>query len=271
MHLIVSGGNRLCEFDENLSYLRSAALEQAGALCAMGQSLYCACENVIWRMNAATLMPSALFAGGPGMRTLLASPGRRRIYALCADADSLLSLDSVTGAPLYLNRAGVNPMSAMIEESGGVIAVAGGESAETVLLSADTLDVLRRLPMPGIVFSAAAHEGVVYSLSLSERLTSLFTVSSSSGSMTKELEGMPGSLLLRGSSVTALTHGKWYEFDANGSLLACGTARGRAACALVFSGKMLFCDVYAQTLRVCEGQKWREVCSCAHSAAVVCE
>ena len=77
---------------------RRAPLPGAAALCAHGAALYCASkrEDVIWRLDARTLCPQALFAGGPNVTRLIASPGRLlavagggRCEALVLDARTL--------------------------------------------------------------------------------------------------------------------------------------------------------------------------------------
>lgn len=79
---------------------------------------------------------------------MLISPDGERLMILCAEADSVLLLDAVCGAPMVLARAGVNPQHMSLDESGEVLAVAAGESGEVLLLSARSLALLRRLPMP---------------------------------------------------------------------------------------------------------------------------
>lgn len=51
-------------------------------------------------------------------------PEAGRLYALCADADSLLMLDAVSGAPMMVNRVGVNPSAMALDETGTLLAVA---------------------------------------------------------------------------------------------------------------------------------------------------
>lgn len=106
-------------------------------LCAWGETVFCASGwgDVIWRLDAERMILTGLFAGGPGMRRLLLSPDGERLYALCTEADSVLLLDAVSGAPLILNRAGLNPQNITLDETGDTLAAAAGESGDVLLLA----------------------------------------------------------------------------------------------------------------------------------------
>ena len=259
--LIVSGGDGLRELwmPEGMVGAHTR-LEGAGPLCACGDALYCACpqERMIWRLDARSLTPTGLFAGGPGMRALLASPDGKRLYVLCSDADSLLMLDGETGAPLALNRVGVNPGSMAMDESGSMLAVAGGECAQTVLLCARTLNVLTSLPVEGVAMGVAVGAGMVYTLSLTERLASALTVHAPGGVCRKRtLRGTPGALCICPEGLLAATGGWLQMISAEGlRVLACHPAPGRAARLLCREGQRLLLDEWSGTLLRAAGRQW---------------
>ena len=72
--------------------LTACGLDGAGAICAARDCLFVASDrdNAIWRLDKNTLMPTGIFAGGPGISQMLSSGDGKRLYALCSDADSLL-------------------------------------------------------------------------------------------------------------------------------------------------------------------------------------
>ncbi|MFR5788627.1 MAG: hypothetical protein ACLUHE_17040 [Christensenellales bacterium] len=107
-------------------------------------------------------MPTGLFAGGPddaehADRRRMAT----RLLLLCAEADSVLLLDAVCGAPLVLARAGVESAehTSLDVRAAKCWPVAAGESGEVLLLSARSLASLRRLPMPGMVLDVTLRGG----------------------------------------------------------------------------------------------------------------
>lgn len=275
-HLIVSGGDELREFPlPGASGGRRIRLEGSGALCAAGDSVFCACDwgDVIWRIDGALLVPTGLFAGGPGMCDLMLSPDGELLYALCADADSLLALSASSGAPLMVNRVGVNPRSLSMDESGEVIAVAGGECASAVLLSARTLKVLGQIPMPGIVYSVALCAGRVHALCLNEALGStLITVLPGGARRTLRLPGMPG-LLARGArELVAATHEHLFFVSPDGSrILRSRDAAGRAGRLFDLDGALILHDSLGEAVyrRAAGGGCWRLVAEGARDATIL--
>lgn len=89
------------------------------------------------------------FCRRPGHASAAALADGERLYALCTEADSVLLLDAVSGAPLILNRAGLNPQNITLDETGDTLAAAAGESGDVLLLHARTLSLLARLPVAG--------------------------------------------------------------------------------------------------------------------------
>ena len=279
--LIVSGGDALREYAlsergfADASPSRRIQLEGAGALCAAGDSVFCACDwgDVIWRLDAGLLVPTGLFAGGPGMVDLLISPDGERLYALCADADSLLALSAVSGAPLMVNRVGVNPRSLSMDESGEVIAVAGGECASAVLLCARTLRVLRQIPMPGIVYSVALCAGRVHALCLNDALGSTLTTVLPGGTQkTLHLSGMPG-LLRRGRrELIAATHEHLFAVSSDGArVLRERDAAGRAQRLFERESGTILCDSLGESVfqRSARSGRWRLIAEDARDATLV--
>ena len=265
MAWIVSGSQGLRVFgqpDEKRE--KQVSLPDAGPLCAAAGQIYCACrkDDLIWRLDGKTFAPSALFAGGPGVCQLLEDGGK--LFALCADADSLLMLDASSGAPLIINRAGVCPRSMALDAKNGVLAVAGGGCGETLLLSVSTLEVIRRLPMPGMAFAAALQNGTVYSLVLTDTLDALLvTVPPSGVRQTLPLEGMPGLLLCRPHALLCACTGCLYIVSLDGTrILAERRVPGRPGRALISGGELLLLDPLSESVYDLNlaGGHWRLFC-----------
>ena len=248
------GGIRVCALSGEVR--RQAALEGAGALCAAKEHLLCACGcgREIFRLDRRTLMPQAVYPGGPGVCDLRLSQDGTHLFALCGDADSLLMLDAQTGAPMIVNRVGMGPCAMAMDETGRVIAVAGGECARAVLLCASTLDVIGSLPMPGMVVGVVLQRGMVHALCLSETLSStLTTVLPGGDRRTLTLRGMPGTLSLRRGMLLAATHGHLYAVSEDGSRVLCeDSAAGRASRLLLCGEELLLLDMLGETLLVRE-------------------
>ena len=231
--IVVSGGEALRELCLPQAQAgRQIALEGAGALCAAGNALYVASRwgDTIWRFDAKKLIPTGLFAGGPGVCRMLTSPSGNRLYALCAEADSVLMLDAQSGAPLMVNRVGVGPCAMAMDESGQMIAVAGGGDGEIALIETDTLRVVRRLQTEGMTLSTALLHGGIYALSLNEAMnTTLTAVLPSGARRTLRLQGMPGALEAIDGQLVAATHEQLSVIDSDGSrVLASCDVSGRA-------------------------------------------
>lgn len=271
--VIVSGGGELRAFSlPGLAMGARVQLEGACALCAGKGGVFCAGSrgDMIWRLGGRALLPAALFAGGPGIADLALSPDGRLLYALCADADSVLALDARSGAPRTLARAGLNPRRLALD--GDVLAVTGGEHGETLLLHAQSLCTLARLPMPGPVCCVALRSGIVYSLCLNESLSStLVTLLPGGIRQSLRLCGMPGALALHGGGLLAATQGYLYTVSPDGMhVLARSEAPGRAARLLDAGERLLLCDELTQTLfgRGAARGRWLPACDPAADAAL---
>lgn len=273
--IIVSGGDEIRELDDRLMPGRRIQLEGSGALCAAQNEIFCACSwgDMIWKLNAAQLVPTGLFAGGPGMRELIVSRDGERLFALCSDADSLLMLSSKTGAPMMVNRVGVNPLSVTQDETGDVLAVACGEYACTALLCAHTLDVRARYPMPGIVFSVALLRGTVYSLCLDETLSSTLTTIMPGGVRRMiRLCGMPGTLHAAERALLVATQERLYTVSLDGAhVLRERAVCGRAEQMLALDRTLLLRDGIGEGLYALEEGEKCPRCVAEHAAhAALC-
>lgn len=266
--VIVSGSGMLRAL--SLPDLQCAActpLAGAGALCARGDTLFCADSrsDAIWRLNGRNLTPEALFAGGPGICELALSPDGRLLYALCADGDSVLALDAVSGEPCLLARAGINPRRMALDEAGELLVIAAGEYGAALLMDASTLCLLDRLPMPGPVLDAALRGGVVYALCLNDALgATLVTILPGGLRHSLRLDGMPGALCAAQGAVLAATQENLYAVSPDGArVLARRDAPGRA-CRLLHAGEsLLMCDELSETLYALSapGARWRRICA----------
>ena len=240
--IIVSGGDEVRVFaPPGRGVLEHIRLEGAGTLCACGEHVFCASNwgDMVWRLDAQKLVPTGLFAGGPDMRNMLISPDGERLMILCAEADSVLLLDAVCGAPMVLARAGVNPQHMSLDESG-----------EVLLLSARSLALLRRLPMPGIVLDVALRAGTVYALCLNETLNStLVTIPRAGARQILSLSGMPGRITCERGDVICATEGFLYTVSMDGMRLL-GTRRvsGRASIWLTAGETLLLCDALSECI-----------------------
>ena len=206
MGIWVSGGNMLGAYGgEALGRTALAPLAGAGALCVGGGDVYCAAEgDMLWRMDARSLQPRALFAGGPCMRDVCISADGRRLYALLSGADSVLMLDAADGAPLMLARAGCNPPRMALDDAAQVLAIAGGRQEAVILLDAHTLSLIREMPMPGPVCAVAAAAGCVMALCMTGERRSALAVCGRDVRFCA-LSGRPGALLARERGALAAT------------------------------------------------------------------
>lgn len=262
--IIVSGSDRLREFVlSGRKPGRQIRLEGAGTLCASAGQIFCACGSVIWRLDGGMLVPTALFAGGPGISRMCAFEGG--LLALCADADSVLLMDEASGAPLVINRVGLCPRDMALDEAAGVLAVAGGETGEAVLLSARSLHVVERLSMPGMVYGVALRAGTVHALCLNDALdTTLVTVLPGGVRQTLTLAGMPGMIERRDNDLLCATQGHLYTVSLDGRrILSLMEAAGRPRRIIEAENERLILDplgenVYALCL---PGGCWRLLCS----------
>lgn len=270
--LFVSTGGeiRVCALSGEVR--RQAALEGTGALCASKEHLLCACGcgREIFRLDRRTLMPQAVYPGGPGVCDLRLSQGGTHLLVLCGDADSVMMLDARSGQPLVVSRVGCNPRQMALD--GDMLAIAGGESGFVHLLSAQTLQAALCLSMPGPVYSAALRRGRVHALCLTPTLDSLLvTAQPGGGRQMLALPGMPGCLLLQRETLLAATQRRLYAVSADGGrILWQSAAPGRAHRLLGEAGYLFACELLGERLFACQppGGRWRMLHAGARDAAL---
>lgn len=261
--LIVSAEEGLAEIGPGSGcVIARMPLEGANSICFGRDALYCAADDgAIWRIHPESFVPMALFFCGPGINSLCLHAREERLYALCADADSLLMCCARTGQPLLVNRAGVNPQGMAYAEKEGMIAVAGGEQEAVLLFDDQTLQLLDVLPMPGMVSAVAVSHGRIYALCMDETLSSiLVTVRQRDARRSLRLPGPPGLLEPGPESILAAAKNRLYAVSAEGDeILSCVPMPGRA-------GKLFGCpaqdgaimlDRVSQVLYIRSGLCWR--------------
>ena len=264
------GGIRVCALSGETK--RQDALAGAGALCVLREHVLCACEDgrEIFRLDRKTLMPQALYPGGPGVCQLLPSPDGKRLYALCADADSVMLLDAQSGQPLIVSRTGSNPRQMAL--CGDTLAIAGGESGCVHLLCARTLEARGNLPMPGPVYGAAIRKGLVHALCLTQTLDTLLVTAQTGGAQQSlALRGMPGCMCLLENLLLAATQRRLYAVSADGQrVLWQSTAPGRPHRLAEDGGRLFACDLLGERLFACDtpGGRWRPLQAGAQDMAI---
>lgn len=167
--IIVSGSGQLRVFrGAKLAAGEVVPLERSGALCAGRGVVFAASDedNAIYRLDAHTLLPTGVYAGGPGMRALCLSADGERLFALLSDADSVLMLSGRDGAPMLLARVGVSPQSMRMDDTGERLVIAGGRDGCAHLLCARTLRLLAQFPAEGFCADAACRGRRVHALRL---------------------------------------------------------------------------------------------------------
>ena len=252
------GGIRVCALSGEVR--RQAALEHAGALCAGQNTLLCVGENgrAIFRFDRRTLMPQALYPGGPGACDLRLSQDESRLAVLCGDADSVMLLDAQSGQPLIVRSAGCAPRQ--MAQDGDTLAIAGGESGYVYLICARTLEASDCLSMPGPVYSAAIGQGRIHALCMTQTLNSLLvTVHPGGGRQMLSLDGMPGCLLLQENVLLAATQRRLYAVSPDGGrVLGQSAAPGRIHRMITCAGQLFACDLLGERLFACRspGGRW---------------
>lgn len=274
--LIISGGGKVCAYTwPHWELAAMQVLEGAGALCADGRQIFAADQRgcAIWRLDRDTLTITGQYTGGPGVTQLMLSGDGRRLYALCSEADSLLMLSARNGAPMVLNRVGVNPCAMAMDERGEVIAVAGGACGEVLLLSAHSLNLVGRFAASGVVFGAAIVSGTVYALSLSETMDSVLTAFLPGGSRRElVLAGMPGTLAIVPEGVAAATHqAVYFALRDTGAVYRRISVPGRAGRLLIRPRGMLLTDTWSDSLfwRAAPSQAWKRIAGEVRDAALL--
>ena len=237
---------------------RRALLAEAGALCVGKESLYCAdASGVVWKLDRRLLLPQGMMTAGPGVCDLALSGDGTRLYALLADADSMVMLDARHGRPLLLNRCGCNPAQLALRD--GVLAAAGGQSECVHLYDADTLVCRKNISMPGPVYAVSLGGNTIYALCMTAQLNTILVAQRKGHREALHLDGMPGALAIGDDRLYALTQGWLYVFEAYGlRLIARCSAPGRASCLCVWQGQLVMLDALTESAYIFRsGRGWR--------------
>lgn len=261
--LIVTGEDKVRALDSaTLAETARISLTGSVAVCHAGRNLFVSSSwgDVIWRLDAVSLVPTALFAGGPGVSRLMLTP-EGRLLALCADADSLM-LMTQDGAPQVVNRAGVNPRSMALSPDGRTALVSGGVSGEALIFDAANLSLLRAIPMPGLVHDAAYYGETICTLVMTETLDTLLCLVGACGHVRMlPLSGMPGAIAAGGGMLLCQAGGRLYRVSAEeGRVIRTWNAPGRAERMLQDGKKLLMLDSLTESLLVQDaGGEWRRI------------
>ncbi len=179
------------------------ALTWPHAPCPAGAQFFCACKkrSVVQRFAhwEGDWKAEGEFPAPPGLECMQPSPEGGWLYLLSGEADSLHTVALATGELLYGNDAGVYPRSVQVHPTGKLVAVAGGAAGEVLLFHAPTLNLFRRIPVPGIACQAVFVEGglaVLCAVEDGEVQTMLGFVAGNRSVMEEvlSLPGLPGAL-----------------------------------------------------------------------------
>lgn len=118
-----------------------------GALCAVGDRVYCAGEKRCVCVGKNTCQTLFDFALPPGVCALAAAGGS--LCALSADADSVTAFSPDTGEILFCAPAGSYPRSLRSDPRGRCLAAACGAAGEILVLDGE-LRCLARCRVPGV-------------------------------------------------------------------------------------------------------------------------
>ena len=160
----------------------------------------------------------------------------------------------VWGSKTLLGQAGPGDLFAetyaCLPEEPLLVSVVAAESGEVLLLSARSLALLRRLPMPGIVLDVALRAGTVYALCLNETLNStLVTIPRAGARQILSLSGMPGRIACERGDVICATEGFLHTVSMDGMrLLDTRRVSGRASIWLTAGETLLLCDALSECI-----------------------
>jgi len=234
----------------------AAPAEEAAALCTGNGRVYAALSEALFALDAHSLLPSAVFAGVPGVRSLLLSGDGTRLYALCSDADSVLMLSAVTGEAQILCRAGAHPPFMMLDQADERLIIAGGREPALVMLCARSLQMRGRIAMPGPVCCAAVRKDTAAALCMTESLDTLLVISDACGNARRmrRFSGFPGALLLLDGVVLAAVQGCIHLVSTESlRLLRSIPVPGCAERMNVMDGALVFLDRLSETLYLLRG------------------
>lgn len=131
-----------------------------------GDYLYCADAEgpAVHVVEPESLAHIASFATGPEIEALSLSGNNMYLYVLSGGADSLQMLLAGQGRLCNVVRVGMRPRGIAQGENGGVLAVAGGDTGDILLIDSATLRIIRSLPAGGATAGVCFFAGQVMAL-----------------------------------------------------------------------------------------------------------
>lgn len=141
--------------DEGEGLLREGRTlcREPSALCACGNTVVCAQTQQATVFAADTGRELGRFPLPPGVSRMCALPGA--LYALSAEADSVSLLCPRTGQLRLCAQAGCYPRDLKLSPCRRLLLAAGGAAGALFVYRAEDLSLLRRISLPGVVYSAA--------------------------------------------------------------------------------------------------------------------
>ena len=178
-------------------------------LCVCGGAVVCACPRCA-RVFAADGSELGSYPLPPGVRCMQALPGA--LYCLSGEADSVSLLCPRTGQLRLCTQAGCDPRDLALSPCRRMLAAAGGAAGRLYLYDSYTLELLRVISLPGIVYAVCFWNGGMMALcgiGADEPSAALYRISARGVvSEALRLSGLPGALLsLPGGGLMAGTLG----------------------------------------------------------------
>ncbi len=233
----------------------------AEVLCAGREFLFASDDRgAIWRLDRRSMLERGMSCGGPGICDLCLSPDGMRLFALLGEGDSVLLSDAHSGRPLALNCCGCNPQN--LSFCGKTLAASGGESSCVLLYSADALQCVAEIPMPGPVCCVLLCRHALFALCLTPEWNTLLVLRRREKQNTIHLSGVPGCLCLHNNRLLAATQGRLYTFCADsGRLLGVCCAPGRASRLFAAGDKLFLLDPLSECAFVSgSAGAWKTIC-----------
>lgn len=154
----------IADEERGLMHIRDkerALCPQPLCLTICGDSVICAAREGA-RVYAQSAQELSSYPLPPGVCRMCALPGA--LYCLSSEADSVSLLCPATGRLRLCAQAGCYPRDMKISPCGRMLAVAGGAAGQLLLFSAQDLQQLRRISLPGMVYAASFAGGSLCAL-----------------------------------------------------------------------------------------------------------
>ena len=238
-------------------------MEACGLVCTGGGMIFAAEENerAIYRFDE-NLLLSGVYAGGPGMRSLCVTADGERLYVLLSDADSVLMLSAGDGLPMFLARAGVNPQSMHLDESGKCMVIAGGKDGSALMLCPHTLRQLHVVWEEGICVDALLCGDTLCMLLLDGTMNARLILRYGEARRRMFcLCGMPGSLYAAENELLVCAGEYVYVFDVQAMCMK-GKLPAGGACGKLFAAEkqLLLLSPLQEKLYSFHGKGWNLLC-----------